>query len=173
MIALPAKTRIWIAAGVTDLRRGFTGLLGLRISEALALRWNDIDWIAKKVRIDEGIVRQHLDAPKTRKSRNPEPLDDSTLQVLQAWRGLTEFKAETDWIFASPAQLGRLPWTDDQVRREFRKAAEAAGIKTKADEIFGTHSMRNTFRSWLDPAGVALTVQKELMRHTALAVTML
>jgi transposase len=26
MIALPAGTRIWIAAGVTDLRRGFTGL---------------------------------------------------------------------------------------------------------------------------------------------------
>jgi transposase len=26
MIGLPAKTRIWIAAGVTDLRRGFTGL---------------------------------------------------------------------------------------------------------------------------------------------------
>ena len=26
MIALPAKTRIWIAAGVTDLRRGLTGL---------------------------------------------------------------------------------------------------------------------------------------------------
>jgi len=26
MIALPANTRIWIAAGVTDMRRGFTGL---------------------------------------------------------------------------------------------------------------------------------------------------
>jgi transposase len=26
MIALPANTRIWIAAGVTDLRRGFAGL---------------------------------------------------------------------------------------------------------------------------------------------------
>ena len=26
MIALPASTNIWIAAGVTDLRRGFTGL---------------------------------------------------------------------------------------------------------------------------------------------------
>ena len=26
MISLPAGTRIWIAAGVTDLRRGFTGL---------------------------------------------------------------------------------------------------------------------------------------------------
>ena len=26
MIALPAGTQIWIAAGLTDLRRGFTGL---------------------------------------------------------------------------------------------------------------------------------------------------
>src|SRR5258707_5993652 len=29
MIGLPAGTRIWIAAGVTDLRRGFTGLSGM------------------------------------------------------------------------------------------------------------------------------------------------
>lgn len=26
MMALPANTRIWIVAGVTDMRRGFTGL---------------------------------------------------------------------------------------------------------------------------------------------------
>jgi hypothetical protein len=29
MIGLPANTRIWIVAGVTDLRRGFTGLSAL------------------------------------------------------------------------------------------------------------------------------------------------
>ena len=29
MISLPAGTQIWIAAGVTDLRRGFTGLSGM------------------------------------------------------------------------------------------------------------------------------------------------
>ena len=29
MMGLPAGTRIWIAAGVTDLRRGFTGLSGM------------------------------------------------------------------------------------------------------------------------------------------------
>ncbi len=28
MIALPAGTRIWIAAGVTDMRKGFDGLSG-------------------------------------------------------------------------------------------------------------------------------------------------
>ena len=29
MISLPSQTKIWIAAGVTDLRRGFTGLSAL------------------------------------------------------------------------------------------------------------------------------------------------
>lgn len=29
MIGLPAGTRIWIVAGVTDLRRGFAGLSGM------------------------------------------------------------------------------------------------------------------------------------------------
>jgi transposase len=29
MITLPANTRIWIAAGVTDIRRGFMGLSAL------------------------------------------------------------------------------------------------------------------------------------------------
>ena len=29
MIGVPAGTRIWIAAGITDLRRGFTGLSGM------------------------------------------------------------------------------------------------------------------------------------------------
>jgi transposase len=29
MIAFPSSTQIWIAAGVTDLRRGFTGLSAL------------------------------------------------------------------------------------------------------------------------------------------------
>jgi hypothetical protein len=32
MIGLPAGTRIWIAAGVTDLRRGFTGLSASRVT---------------------------------------------------------------------------------------------------------------------------------------------
>jgi len=29
MISFPANTRIWIAAGITDMRRGFTGLSAL------------------------------------------------------------------------------------------------------------------------------------------------
>jgi transposase len=39
MIALPANTHIWIAAGVTDMRRGFTGLSG----DLIKLLWFDGD----------------------------------------------------------------------------------------------------------------------------------
>jgi transposase len=35
MIGMPAGTRIWMVAGVTDLRRGFTGLSGM-VQTALA-----------------------------------------------------------------------------------------------------------------------------------------
>jgi transposase len=35
MISLPAGTRIWLAAGVTDMRRGFDGLAAL-VQTALA-----------------------------------------------------------------------------------------------------------------------------------------
>jgi len=35
MISLPAGTRLWIVAGVTDMRRGFMGLAGI-VQTALA-----------------------------------------------------------------------------------------------------------------------------------------
>jgi len=37
MIALPAGTRIWLAAGVTDMRCGFQGLAAKRDSRRI--RW--------------------------------------------------------------------------------------------------------------------------------------
>lgn len=46
MIGLPAVTRIWIAAGVTDMRSGFNGLTA-RVKTALAedpLSGHDRSW---------------------------------------------------------------------------------------------------------------------------------
>jgi integrase len=34
--------------------------LGLRISECLALRWSDVDWLNNKLTVERGIVRQHV-----------------------------------------------------------------------------------------------------------------
>lgn len=105
-------------------------------------------------------------------SKKPLPMAPELIEVLQTWRQVTEFKAESDWIFASPSLLGRKPWSDDAVRDEFRKAAKAAGLELNPDQIFGTHSMRNSYRSWLDAVGTHLSVQQKLMRHADIATTM-
>ena len=34
MIGLPAGTRVWLAAGVTDMRKGFDGLAAMRADDA-------------------------------------------------------------------------------------------------------------------------------------------
>ena len=39
-------------------------------------------------------------------------------------------------------------------------------------ERLGTHSMRHTYRSWLDAAGTAVAVQQKLMRHSDIRTTM-
>jgi integrase len=39
--------------------------LGLRISEALGLRWSDVDSLRSRISISRGVVRQHVDECKT------------------------------------------------------------------------------------------------------------
>jgi integrase len=89
------------------------------------------------------------------------------LEELKVWKQGTQFPAPEDWIFASPLKLGRLPWCYDQILREFGKAGIAVGIGK-----LGTHSMRHTYRSWLDAVGTSLAVQQKLMRHADIRTTM-
>ena len=142
-------------------------LLGLRISECLALRWVDVDWLSLRLTIDRSIVNQNVEDVKTTESRRNMPLDPSLMSVLKTWKQRTEFSTPGDWMFASPSQLGRLPWSYDQVWRVYQKAASTAGIGR-----LGTHSLRHTYRSLLDSVGTPLAVQQKLMRHTDIRTTM-
>ncbi len=140
---------------------------GLRISECLALKWSDIDWLNGKLSIERGIVRQRVDDLKTIYSGRKMSIDAGMLAVLKAWKQATQFSSDEDWVFASPTRLGRQPWSYDQVWRSFLIAAAAAGIGK-----LGTHSMRHSYRSWLDAAGTAVAVQQKLMRHGDIRTTM-
>ena len=42
---------------------------GLRISECLALRWSDVDWLNSRLRVERGIVERNVDDVKTEESR--------------------------------------------------------------------------------------------------------
>jgi integrase len=141
--------------------------LGLRISECLGLKWSDVDWLNGKLLVERGIVCQNVDDVKTSESRKQMVIAGEIVATLQSWKQATQFSAPEDWMFASPVQLGRLPWSYDQVWRVYQKAAKASGIGG-----LGTHSLRHTYRSWLDSVGTPVGVQQKLMRHADVRTTM-
>jgi len=141
--------------------------LGLRISEALALKWSDVNWKLGMLKVERGIVRQIVDDVKTDESRKDLSIDTAMLAVLRAWSQTTALAAATDWIFASPVQRGKLPWSYPRVWKVFQDAANAAGIGK-----IGTHTMRHTHRAWLSAVGTAVEVQQKLMRHADIRTTM-
>jgi integrase len=140
---------------------------GLRISECLALKWSDVDWLNNKLSVQRGIVKQRVDDVKTTGSEQAMTIDAGMAEVLKRWKQTSQFSASEDWMFASPTKLGRQPWSYDQVLRSFVKAGTHAGIGK-----LGTHSMRHTYRSWLDAVGTPIAVQQKLMRHADIRTTM-
>jgi len=140
---------------------------GLRLSECLALRWSDVDWLNGRLRVQRSIVRQRVGDTKTEYSERAMPIDAEMLEVLKGWKQTTEFKAESDWVFASPAQIGRLPWSADSLNDAYKKAGPASGVLNVS-----THTMRHTYRSWLDAVGTPLAVQQKLVGHADIRTTM-
>jgi integrase len=140
---------------------------GLRISEALALKWKDVDWLNGVLHVERGIVRQQVGDVKTESSRKQMSMDGRLLDVLQRWKQVTQFSDPDDWVFASPVRFGQLPWSYPSVWRIFQIAAMKAGIGKVS-----THTMRHTYRSWLDAVGTTVAVQQKLMRHSDVRTTM-
>jgi integrase len=106
--------------------------LGLRISECLALKWKDVDWLNGKLRVERGIVRQVVGDVKTSNSERTMSLDAELLGVLRTWHTASQFSAPDDWMFASPIKRGQLPWSYKQVWLGYRKAAVAAALMVSA-----------------------------------------
>ena len=57
--------------------------LGLRISEALALRWADVDWLGSRLSIRRGIVEQVVGDLKTEGSAKTVDLAGELLERLK------------------------------------------------------------------------------------------
>ena len=147
---------------LAQLREPFTTIalvcacLGLRISEALALRWTDVDWLGSKLSVRRGIVQQHVDDCKTEGSAKTFTIAADLLDRLKAWKQLTQFSSAEDWMFASPYSIGRLPYSYTGTRQELVRAATAAGVGH-----LSTHAFRHSYRSWLDAVGTPVSVQQK------------
>lgn len=142
---------------------------GLRVSELLALRWQDCDFDAGEIRLSRGIVRQHIGQMKTEASRKPVPMEAGLADVLTNWRGQCAYNQPEDYIFASMEMDGKQPlWPNSAMEKHIRPAA----LRAKITKRLGWHTLRHTFGTLLKANGADVATVQALMRHANASVTM-
>lgn len=143
------------------------GMLGLRASEVVALKWRDIDFKACTLSIERGSVARRVADTKTESSQDLLPLDESLAADLFVYRSTCGKTDPEEWVFRSPVTGG--PYHQDSIgKRHLRKAGTAAGLKG----TLGWKTFRHSYRRWLDESGTPMGLIKELMRHAHISTTM-
>jgi integrase len=144
-------------------------LTGLRVSELLGLKWSDVDFENLQLHVTRSISLQRVGPCKTEASQKPVPLDPELAEVLLLLRRRSIYPMDDDWVFASPASKGALPyWSFSLFRVYIRPALKAAGITGKV----GWHTFRHSYATILKSHGEDVKTVQELLRHANSSVTM-
>jgi integrase len=154
----PARTAVFVALAT-----------GLRVSELLALQWQDIDFSNNTLTPVRGIVDNHVGGLKTVSSAAAVPASQEVTDALARWRERTLYKAPTDWIFPSPKMGGKQPyWQDSLMRKVVWPAAKRAGITKR----IGWHTFRRSLATLLIYKDAPVKLTQEIMRHANSRVTL-
>jgi integrase len=144
-------------------------LTGIRRSELMGLKWEDLDFIDRRINIVRSVVDCNVGPCKTEASRKHVPMNEHIAQVLMAWRQESSYTKPDDWVWASPRKRGRDPfWPQTIMRRYVTPAARSVGIT----KHIGWHTFRHTFSTLIKSLGVDAKVVQELMRHASFRTTM-
>lgn len=149
---------------------------GLRRGEVLALKWDDVDFQRKEIRIKASLSRTketgiEVGAPKTKASIRTVPLNSI------AYRALREHKKQQNeeklrlgdaynnqgFVFAN--ELGG-PIEPRNLERSFYRIINRTGLK------INLHGLRHTFASRLIEKGADPKTVAELLGHTTVTMTL-
>lgn len=111
-------------------------MTGMRISEGLALYWNDLDFEKKKLRIHHTLERKSVKDfkrkpyTKTRGGMRIITLDDDTLKVLKRWKSVQSEYGIEDFILSYtglPVHRSTIP----RIVERYAKVAKVTKIQAK------------------------------------------
>lgn len=143
---------------------------GLRLGEACALQWGDLDFHGRFMAVQRNLVDGHLTTTKSGKSRRV----DMSLHLAETLKTLhTERKKLTlrhgwretpPWVFINA--VGNPLDADNFRRRDWPKLLAKAGLRA-----IRIHDLRHTFASLLIQQGAPLVYVKEQIGHHSIRVT--
>jgi integrase len=140
-------------------------MTGLRQGELIALRWQDVDWDAQRVRVRRNHVLGEFDTPKSRRSTRSVPMSRRVTRELGQWQKMTCWAGPADLVFAEPTSGEVL--RRGALMRRYRRALKAA----KLEPTHRFHDLRHTFGTAMAAAGVPMRTLQEWMGHRDMATT--
>jgi integrase len=146
------------------------GALGTRRGEIGALRWMDCDFRNQSFNICHSYYWRrggHLKPTKTEASAKSLPMHPALKNALLEWKGLSPYRAETDFVFPSLRRKAQKPLDLAAVlNRKIKPAFAKLGITG-----VGWHTFRHTVGSLLADLGEHQLTIRDYRRHSHLNVT--
>lgn len=125
---------------------------GIRKGTLLGLRWGDVDFASRTLRLRAEIMKAGREAVV--------PLNEAALRALSEWLA---YCGGAGGGFVFPAEIGA---RRKDTSKAFMRVLDKAGIKN-----FTWHCLRHDFASQLAMKGVPMHVIQKLMCHGSLAMT--
>ncbi len=133
-------------------------MTGLRQGELRGLRWRDVDFDARKVRVVTTFVRGEFAEPKSVGSARSVPMAERVSDALAELRERSPYSHDGDLVFCHP-ESGR-PLDSSKLIRRFKQALERAEVHQ-----ITFHELRHTFGTRMAAAGVPLRTIQHWMGH--------
>jgi integrase len=143
---------------------------GMRLGEALALQWDDIDFGGRLIHVQRTFSRGKIGPPKNGKSRRIDMSQQLTKVLKEAKH---QRKVETvargwgklpEWVFVNaegfPVDINN--WR----KRVFYKAIEKAELRK-----IRVHDIRHTYASLMIQAGESLAYVRDQLGHHSISIT--
>lgn len=168
-----------IGSGARRTLRGDLGLaltLGLRHGEILGLRWSDVDFEERALRVNQALQRiggkLQVTEVKTERSRRVVAIPESVIRALKARRAQQAQERllaglqwkDSDLAFTNPTGGPLEPIT---LHRDFKRLLQTAELPTETR----FHDLRHTAASLLLAEGVHLRMIMELLGHSSISLT--
>lgn len=141
-------------------------MTGLRQGELIGLRWQDVDFVAGRIRVRQSYVRGEWGRPKSKRSTRAVPMVDRVAAELERHSQQSLYSADTDLVFAHP-EIGTT-LDASALRARYKKARDAARVREVR-----FHGLRHTFGTRMAAAGVPMRTLQEWMGHRDIQTTMI
>lgn len=140
--------------------------LGLRRGELLGLRWKDIDFMARVLKVRQQVIRLDntymVTTPKTTSAKRDLPLPDDIVAMLREYK-LTLGERGRVYVFPNDTGDFRRP---DGIDQHFSRVCKRLGF-----DGFVFHSLRKTATTEMRRDGVDLEVTAAILGHKGVKVT--